>query len=140
MSTGPISPVAYAFPHIQWDALGALRLSAQETALLRYVESNPIDYAVAEAQDASNYARVLLKLLAEACAAGAGTGKSKICRNFGMKKYVIEISLSFSSPIILSATRRSFNLYRKMRRGKGNASLRLGSSRCCHSLRIVKAQ
>ena len=53
MSTGPISPVAYAFPHIQWDALGALRLSAQETALLRYVESNPIDYAVAEAQDAS---------------------------------------------------------------------------------------
>lgn len=97
MSTGPISPVAYAFPHIQWDALGALRLTAQETALLRYVESNPIDYAVAEARDASNYARVLLKLLAEACAAGAGTGKSKICRNFGMKKYVIEISFVFLS-------------------------------------------
>ena len=72
MSNVPSSPVAYAFPHIQWDGLGSLRLTAQETALLRMAETNPIDYTLADSRDASMYARVLLKLLAEACAAGAG--------------------------------------------------------------------
>jgi hypothetical protein len=75
--SAPTSPVAYAFPHIQWDALGSLRLTAQETALLRMAETNPIDYTLADSRDASMYARVLLKLLAEACAAGAATGTLK---------------------------------------------------------------
>lgn len=70
-----ISPVATAFPNIQWDALGSLRLTAQETALLRMAETNPIDYTLADSRDASMYARVLLKLLAEAAGAGAGTGE-----------------------------------------------------------------
>ena len=70
----PKSPVTYAFPHIQWDALGSLRLTAQETALLRMAETNPIDYTLSDSRDASMYARVLLKLLAEAHAVGAGTG------------------------------------------------------------------
>jgi V-type H+-transporting ATPase subunit H len=69
------SPVALAFPHIQWDPLGSLRLSAQETALLRMAETNPIEYTLADSRDAAMYARVLLKLLAEAAAAGAGFGK-----------------------------------------------------------------
>mmetsp|Transcript_53371 Transcript_53371/g.79735 ORF Transcript_53371/g.79735 Transcript_53371/m.79735 type:complete len:529 (-) Transcript_53371:123-1709(-) len=78
-TTLPTSPVAYAFPHIQWDPLGSLRLTAQETALLRMAETNPIDYTLADSRDASMYARVLLKLLAEASAAGAGSGEvSKI--------------------------------------------------------------
>jgi len=78
-TTLPPSPVAYAFPHIQWDPLGSLRLTAQETALLRMAETNPIEYTLADSRDASMYARVLLKLLAEASAAGAGTGEvSKI--------------------------------------------------------------
>jgi len=68
------SPVALAFPHIQWDPLGSLRLTAQETALLRMAETNPIEYTLADSRDASMYARVLLKLLAEAAAAGAGFG------------------------------------------------------------------
>lgn len=68
------SPVVYAFPHIQWDALGSLRLTAQETALLRMAETNPIDYTLSDSRDASMYARVLLKLLAEAHSVGAGTG------------------------------------------------------------------
>jgi V-type H+-transporting ATPase subunit H len=68
------SPVALAFPHIQWDPLGSLRLTAQETALLRMAETNPIEYTLADSRDASMYARVLLKLLAEASAAGAGSG------------------------------------------------------------------
>ena len=75
---GPIlapSPVASAFPHIQWDPLGSLRLTAQETALLRMAETNPIEYTLADSRDASMYARVLLKLLAEASAAGGGAGK-----------------------------------------------------------------
>lgn len=70
------SPVGYAFPHIQWDALGSLRLTAQETALLRMAETNPIDYTLSDSRDASMYARVLLKLLAEAHSVGAGTGKN----------------------------------------------------------------
>jgi V-ATPase subunit H len=78
-TTLPVSPVALAFPHIQWDPLGSLRLTAQETALLRMAETNPIEYTLADSRDASMYARVLLKLLAEASAAGAGTGEvSKI--------------------------------------------------------------
>lgn len=69
------SPVAKAFPNIQWDALGSLKLTAQETALLRMAETNTMDYTLADSRDASMYARVLLKLLAEASAAGAGTGE-----------------------------------------------------------------
>jgi len=72
--SAPTSPVSYAFPHIQWDTMTLLRLTAQETALLRMAETNPIDYTLADSRDASMYARVLLKLLAEACAAGAGSG------------------------------------------------------------------
>jgi len=75
---GPIlapSPVALAFPHIQWDPLGSLRLTAQETALLRMAETNPIEYTLADSRDASMYARVLMKLLAEASSAGAGQGQ-----------------------------------------------------------------
>lgn len=69
------SPVAAAFPHIQWDSLGSssFKLTAQETALLRMAETNPMEYTLADSRDASMYARVLLKLLSEAAAAGAGT-------------------------------------------------------------------
>jgi V-type H+-transporting ATPase subunit H len=68
------SPVSKAFSQIQWDALGSLKLTAQETALLRMAETNSMEYTLADSRDASMYARVLLKLLAEASAAGAGTG------------------------------------------------------------------
>lgn len=74
MSSNLQSPVSAAFPNIQWDSLGSLKLTAQETALLRMAETNPMDYTLADSRDASMYARVLLKLLAEAAAAGAGTG------------------------------------------------------------------
>jgi len=78
MSKGPLlqpSPVASAFAHIQWDGLGSLRLTAQEVALLRMAETNPIEYTLADSRDASMYARVLLKLLSEASGAGAGHGQ-----------------------------------------------------------------
>ena len=71
------SPVTLAFPHIQWDPLSSLRLTPQETALLRMAETNPLDYTLADFRDASMYARVLLKLLGEAAAAGGGSGKSR---------------------------------------------------------------
>ncbi len=75
------SPVVLAFPHIQWDPLGSLRLTAQEVALLRMADTNPIEYTLADSRDSCMYARVLLKLLAEASAAGAGFGHvSKITR------------------------------------------------------------
>ncbi|KAL7484939.1 hypothetical protein ACHAW6_010545 [Cyclotella cf. meneghiniana] len=60
------SPVAKAFKHIQWDPLSSLRLTPQETALLRMAETNPIEYTLGDARDATMYVRVLLKLLAEA--------------------------------------------------------------------------
>lgn len=69
------SPVSAAFSHIQWDSLGSLQLTAQETALLRMAETNPMDYTLADSRDASMYARVLLKLVSEASAAGAGMGE-----------------------------------------------------------------
>jgi V-type H+-transporting ATPase subunit H len=74
-ASGLKSPVAVAFPQIQWDSLSSLKLTAQETALLRMAETNPMDYTLADSRDASMYARVLLKLLAEANAAGAGVGE-----------------------------------------------------------------
>lgn len=74
-SNGLKSPVAAAFSQIQWDALGSLKLTAQETALLRMAETNPMDYTLADSRDASMYARVLLKLLAETAQAGAGSGQ-----------------------------------------------------------------
>mmetsp|Transcript_19786 Transcript_19786/g.39428 ORF Transcript_19786/g.39428 Transcript_19786/m.39428 type:complete len:515 (+) Transcript_19786:178-1722(+) len=76
MASLSTSPVAAAFPHIQWDPLGALRLTAQETALLRMAETNPIEYTLADSRDASMYARVLLKLLAEASGAAANGGSN----------------------------------------------------------------
>ena len=60
------SPVAAAFRSLQWDPLSSLRLTPQETALLRMAESNPIEYTLGDARDATMYVRVLLKLLAEA--------------------------------------------------------------------------
>jgi len=69
------SPVAPAFPHIQWDPLGSLRLTAQETALLRMAETNPIEYTLADSRDASMYARVLLKVVAEASASASASGE-----------------------------------------------------------------
>ena len=70
------SPVGLAFPYIQWDTLSTtLKLTPQETALLRMAETNPMDYTLSDSRDASMYARVLLKLLSEATAAGAGTGR-----------------------------------------------------------------
>ena len=62
----PSSPVAAAFRHILWDPLSSLRLTPQETALLRMAETNPIEYTLGDARDATMYVRVLLKLLAEA--------------------------------------------------------------------------
>lgn len=69
------SPVSAVFSQIPWDSLGALKLTAQETALLRMAETNEMTYTLSDSRDASMYARVLLKLLSEAAAAGAGTGE-----------------------------------------------------------------
>jgi hypothetical protein len=112
----PASLVAYAFPHIQWDALGSLRLTAQETALLRMAETNPIDYTLADSRDASMYARVLLKLLAEASAAGAGTGTNNLLFAFFLVQpasaFIDSVFFSFSHSRII--IRRSFHFHREM--------------------------
>lgn len=93
MSLAP-TPAAYAFSHIQWDRLGSLRLTAQETALLRMAETNPIDYTLADSRDASMYARVLLKLLAEASAGGSGSGETGMLKE---KATDIEVMSAYDS-------------------------------------------
>ena len=60
------SPVAPAFSGIQWDPLEKLRLSTGEKLLLRSAEANPLEYTLCDPHDAKDYARVLLKILAEA--------------------------------------------------------------------------
>lgn len=72
MSSSLTSPVASAFASIAWESLSSLKLTAQETALLRMAETNPMEYTLADSRDASMYARILLKLLAEASAAANG--------------------------------------------------------------------
>lgn len=89
MTELPKSPVDAAFPHIQWDPLGSLRLTGQETSLLRMAETNPIDYTLADSRDASMYARVLLKLLSEAILASGGSG-NEVAR-LNMKESMAEV-------------------------------------------------
>eukprot|EP00586_Coscinodiscus_wailesii_P012502 CAMPEP_0172512202 /NCGR_PEP_ID=MMETSP1066-20121228/242419_1 /TAXON_ID=671091 /ORGANISM="Coscinodiscus wailesii, Strain CCMP2513" /LENGTH=505 /DNA_ID=CAMNT_0013291899 /DNA_START=158 /DNA_END=1672 /DNA_ORIENTATION=+ len=60
------SPVSSAFFGIQWDPLDKLRLSKDEKLLLRSAEANPIDYTLTDGPHSASYARVLLKVLAEA--------------------------------------------------------------------------
>jgi len=62
----PNSPVSPAFAGLQWDPLEKLRLSKEEKLLLRSAEANPLEYTLCDPQDATAYARVLLKVLAEA--------------------------------------------------------------------------
>lgn len=74
------SPVALAFSHVQWDTLGALKLTAQETALLRMAETNEMEYTLSDSRDASMYARVLLKLVQEATVSGAGGNNGDVSK------------------------------------------------------------
>jgi len=57
------SPVHLAFSGIQWDPLNKLELTGPEKSLLRSAEDNVLDYTVAEQNDATNYANLLLKVL-----------------------------------------------------------------------------
>jgi V-type H+-transporting ATPase subunit H len=66
------SPVIAAFPLIPWDTLASLQLTAQETALLRMADTNTTDYTLADARDASMYARVLLKVIAASSTSATG--------------------------------------------------------------------
>lgn len=114
------SPVALAFSQIQWDPLGSLRLTAQETALLRMAESNPIEYTLADSRDASMYARVLLKLLAEAAAAGAGTGQvSKITDDCGEEKALEALDADPLGVVTHYAITKLYNIITTLIEGTG---------------------
>jgi hypothetical protein len=52
------SPVHQAFPHIQWNAPIAAFFS-----LLQQAEQNPLEYTIAEWEDAFAYARLLINVL-----------------------------------------------------------------------------
>eukprot|EP00565_Helicotheca_tamesis_P006618 CAMPEP_0185736646 /NCGR_PEP_ID=MMETSP1171-20130828/28432_1 /TAXON_ID=374046 /ORGANISM="Helicotheca tamensis, Strain CCMP826" /LENGTH=524 /DNA_ID=CAMNT_0028407333 /DNA_START=25 /DNA_END=1599 /DNA_ORIENTATION=+ len=114
------SPVALAFSQIQWDPLGSLRLTAQETALLRMAESNPIEYTLADSRDASMYARVLLKLLAEAAAAGAGMGQvSKITEECEEQKALDALDADPLGVVTHYAITKLYNIITTLMEGNG---------------------
>ncbi|KAL7488352.1 hypothetical protein ACHAW6_013936 [Cyclotella cf. meneghiniana] len=74
----PPSPVALAFPGIQWDPMQKLRLTSPEKLLLRSAEANPIDYTLSDPDQSTAYVKALLKVLAEA--SGASGPSSKVSR------------------------------------------------------------
>jgi len=69
------SPVAAAFPGIQWDPLGKLNLNPREKSLLRNAEHNPIDYTLSTEQEAKTYSCLLLRILSESL---GPTGPSRV--------------------------------------------------------------
>lgn len=75
MSNLPHSPVAHAFTGIQWDPMQKLRLSSPEKLLLRSAEANPIDYTLSTPKESADYAKVVLKVLAEASGASGPSSK-----------------------------------------------------------------
>lgn len=72
------SPVAAAFAGIEWDPLNKLRLSEPEKATLRAAEANPLDYTLADRAEATAYARLLLKVLAETVTSGPSSRVSQV--------------------------------------------------------------
>eukprot|EP00804_Cyclotella_cryptica_P028947 CCRYP_012373-RB/>CCRYP_012373-RB protein AED:0.06 eAED:0.06 QI:0/0.9/0.90/1/0.5/0.36/11/6542/519 len=78
MASLPPSPVALAFPGIQWDPMQKLRLTPPESGLLRSAEANPIDYTLSDPDQSTAYVKALLKVLAEA--SGASGPSSKVSR------------------------------------------------------------
>ncbi|KAL7510954.1 hypothetical protein ACHAXN_007869 [Cyclotella atomus] len=78
MATLPQSPVAPAFPGIQWDPMQKLRLTSPEKHILRSAEANPIDYTLCDSEQSMIYVKALLKVLAEA--SGASGPSSKVSR------------------------------------------------------------
>merc|ERR1719203_1218033 len=75
MSSLPPSPVTNAFYSIQWEPMQKLRLSDPEMTLLRSAESNPIDYTLNNPRGSAAYAKVVLKVLAEASGASGPSSK-----------------------------------------------------------------
>lgn len=75
MSTLPPSPIAPAFYGIQWDAMPKLRLTPPEQSLLRSAATNPIDYTLTNPKGSAAYAKVVLKVLAEASGASGPSSK-----------------------------------------------------------------
>lgn len=74
-SSLPYSPVAHAFSGIQWDPMHKLRLTDAEKLLLRTAEANPIDYTLANREESTAYAKVVLKVLAESSGASGPSSK-----------------------------------------------------------------
>lgn len=91
MSSLPPSPVTLAFPRIQWDPMQKLRLTGAEKLLLRSVETNPIDYTLANHEDSASYVKVVLKVLAEASGASGPSSKVSHLKDLLPENEAVEI-------------------------------------------------
>lgn len=67
------SPVQNAFPHIDWSDDPVL-VSRPEVSLLQSAEDNPLEYTLADKEDAFVYVRVLLKVLDQVTGPSDGNG------------------------------------------------------------------
>ncbi len=75
------SPVALAYPGIQWDPLEKLKLTSSEKSILRSGEDNPVEYTLSNRDDARMYTRALLKVLAESSGPSGPSAKVSKIKN-----------------------------------------------------------
>jgi hypothetical protein len=96
----PSSPVFKAFPNIPWDPLERrLSLSASDKSLLRSAEENPLEYTLAEKDDANSYIRLLLKVLDQLKKTSTSTALSAGAAAFATAPPLHEIKLDQGSPL-----------------------------------------
>jgi hypothetical protein len=95
----PLAPslISAAFAGIQNCSLDKLRLSASEKAALWAAEVNPIEYTLANREEAYTYARVLLKILAGA--SGPSGPSLKVSRVTEMLADADALPLIYADPM-----------------------------------------
>jgi len=120
----PPSPVCAAFSGIQWDPLDRLRLTDVEKSLLRSGEDNPVDYTLANAQDAFLYVRALLKVLAEASGpSGPSLKVSKLREILPVEDALQNLYVDITGVVTHYAISKLYEVITCLREKKGTADV-----------------
>eukprot|EP00956_Cyclotella_meneghiniana_P019117 scaffold32495_cov78-Cyclotella_meneghiniana.AAC.1 len=125
----PASPVALAFPGIQWDPMQKLRLTSPEKHILRSAEANPIDYTLCDAEQSMTYAKALLKVLAEA--SGASGPSSKVSRQKESLNEEDALGMLYTDPmgvVTHYAITKLYDVVQCLREKKISSGVSLGST------------
>jgi len=120
----PPSPVCAAFSGIQWDPLDRLRLTNVEKSLLRSGEDNPVDYTLANPQDAYLYVRALLKVLAEASGpSGPSVKVSKLREVLPVEEALQNLYVDITGVVTHYAISKLYEVITSLREKKGTADV-----------------